>query len=144
SHVGAQLIVEPLDGLTAYFNFLTGTSTGGNENYSSGTLFDLVTSYEITNKVSIALNAADYTFKSEGGYSGIALYPRYNFNDNIGIGLRGEYIKLKDIGEQENAEFTTMTLTSKLQYKGLSLIPELRLDNDNQAGFLKKDGISSA
>jgi len=143
SHVGGQLMVEPTAGLTAYFNFLTGTADGGVENYSSGTLYDLVATYEISEKINIAVNAADYSFKSEGGYSGVALYPRYNFNENIGVGLRGEYFKLKDIADQNNAEFTSITLTAKLQHKGLALIPEIRLDKDNQAGFLKKDGITS-
>ena len=143
SHVGAQLMIEPLDKLTASFNFLTGTAEGGEENYSSGTLYDFVASYEISDMINIAVNAADYSFKSEGGYTGLALYPRYNFNENIGIGLRGEYFKLKDIGDQKNAEFTSITLTAKLQHNGLALIPEIRLDKDNQAGFLKKDGITS-
>ena len=144
SHVGGQLMIEPIDGLTTYLNFLTGTSDGGDDNYSSGTLYDLVTTYDFSDKVSLALNAADYTFNSKGGYSGVALYPQYNFNEHIGIGLRGEYFKIKDVEDQKNPEFTSFTLTAKLQHKGLALIPEIRLDNDNQAGFFKKDGITSS
>src|SRR5690606_16932662 len=77
SHFGAQLAVSPIEGLSAYLNFLTGSSDGGASNYSSGTLVDLVASYAINEKVSLGLNAADYSFKSEGGYSGVALYPQY-------------------------------------------------------------------
>jgi len=44
SHFGAQLALAPVEGLSAYVNFLTGTSAGGKEDYSSGTLVDLVAS----------------------------------------------------------------------------------------------------
>lgn len=142
SHLGGQLMIKPVDGLTTYLNFLSGTSAGGDENYSSGTLYDLVTTYEFSDKIRLALNAADYTFNSKGGYSGVALYPQYNFNEHIGIGLRGEYFKIKDVEDQKNPEFISFTLSAKLQHKGLALIPEIRLDKDNQAGFLKKDGIT--
>ena len=143
SHFGAQLAVAPIEGLSTYLNFLTGSSAGGEENYSSGTLIDLVANYAITEKVSLGLNAADYTFKSDGGYSGVALYPRYDFNENIGLGLRAEYFKEKDVDDIENPEFLSFTLSAKLKHGGLSVIPEVRLDNNNEAGFLKRDGVTA-
>ncbi len=142
SHFGAQLSLAPVEGLSAYVNFLTGSSEGGADNYSSGTLIDLVASYEFSDKVSLGLNAADYTFQSEGGYSGVALYPRYNFTENVGIGLRAEYFKNKDVEDVKNSEFTSFTLSAKLSHNGFSLIPEVRLDKDSNSGFLKKDGLT--
>lgn len=140
SHFGAQLAVEPISGLSAYLNFLTGSSAGGADNYSSGTLVDLVANYAITDKISLGLNAADYSFKAQGGYSGIALYPRYAINENIDLGLRAEYFKEKDAYDVENPEFLSFTISAKLKHGGLSVIPEFRLDNNDQAGFLKRDG----
>jgi len=141
SHFGAQLSLAPVEGLTAYVNFLTGSSDGGADNYSSGTLIDLVASYNFSEKVSLGLNAADYTFQSEGGYSGVALYPRYAITEHVGVGLRAEYFKNKDVEDVENSEFTSFTLSAKLSHNGFSLIPEVRLDKDSNAGFLKKDGL---
>ena len=149
SHFGAQLAVEPIAGLKTYLNFLTGSSAGGENNYSSGTLVDFVASYEVSSKFNLAVNAADYTFKSDGGYYGAALYPQYNITDNVAVGLRGEYFKNKDIksedgaGDIPGAELTAFTLSAKLKYGGLVLIPELRMDHDNQKGFLKSDGITA-
>ncbi|MFD1770506.1 porin [Sphingobacterium suaedae] len=149
SHVGAQLSLAPVEGLTAYLNFLTGSSAGGENNYSSGTLVDLVASYDFSPKVTLALNAADYSFRSDGGYTGVALYPRYNITDNVGVGLRAEYFKNKDVKGVDGAEdvdgsqITAFTLSARLKHGGLSVIPEIRLDNDDQSGFLKKDGMTA-
>lgn len=143
SHFGAQLAVQPVEGLSAYLNFLTGSSAGGADNYSSGTLIDLVASYAFTEKVSLGLNAADYSFKSEGGYTGVALYPRYDFNENIGLGLRAEYFTEKEVEDHSSAELFSFTFSAKVKHGGLSVIPEVRLDNNSQASFLKKDGMTA-
>jgi hypothetical protein len=143
SHFGAQITLNPVEGLTAYLNFLTGSSEGGENNYSSGTLFDLVASYSISEHVDLALNAADYTFKSEGGYQGIAIYPKYNINENIAVGLRGEYFRTKDVQEIEGSEVISFTLSGQFKHKGLAVIPEIRLDNDNIAAFLESDGLTT-
>lgn len=143
SHFGAQLAVAPVEGMSAYLNFLTGSSEGGDANFTSGTLVDLVASYDISEKVTVALNAADYTQALDGGYSGVALYPRYNFSENFGLGVRGEYFKNKDIGDEAGASVTAFTLSARLKHGGLSVIPELRLDNNDQSAFMKKDGSAT-
>lgn len=149
SHVGAQLTLQPIDGLTTYVNFLSGSSAGGENNYSSGTLIDFVSTYQLSNKFNIAVNAANYNHKSEGGYYGVALYPEYNITDHAAIGLRGEYFKNKDISSErieeniKGAELKALTLTARIKYGGLSFIPELRLDHDDSSGFMKADGITA-
>ena len=140
SHVGAQLSVAPIEGLSTYLNFLTGTAAGGKSEYSSGTLLDLVASYDMSEKFSLGLNAADYTQSEEGGYSGVALYPKYNISENIALGVRGEYFKIKDAGGVSGEAYTTATLSANIKHGGLNLIPELRLDNNDQSIFLKKNG----
>ncbi len=142
SHFGAQLSLSPIEGLEAYVNFLTGSSQGGESNYSSGTLIDLVASYSFSEKVDLGLNAADYTFRAGGGYQGAALYPKYNVNDAISVGLRGEYFKTKDVDDIKGSQVTAFTLSAQLKHKGLTVIPEIRLDNDDSSIFLKSDGIT--
>ena len=139
SHFGAQLNVAPVEGLSIYANFLTGTSAGGKSVYSSGTIYDLVASYDVSDKFSLALNAADYTFKTEGGYQGVALYPKYNISENAEIGARGEFYKYKGVGAIEDDNYTSFTLTGKFSHGGLSLIPELRFDSNDNKPFFKKD-----
>ncbi|RYZ84752.1 MAG: hypothetical protein EOP06_17520, partial [Proteobacteria bacterium] len=113
---GAQISVSPVEGWTAYANVLTGSECG--------TIFDLTTSYDITEKFALGLNAADFD-DSGSGYSGVALYPKYSISDNIGLGLRGEYFKVKESGP----EITALTLSANLKHGGLTFIPEVRLDN---------------
>lgn len=141
SHFGAQLHITPLDGLSTYLNFLTGSSAGGQSAYSSGTLLDLVASYELSKKVSLALNAADYSFKADegGGYSGLALYPKYHITDHIAVGLRAEYFKTKDQTSASGASVMSYTFSANFKHKGLTLIPEIRLDNNEQPLFINKN-----
>lgn len=141
SHFGGQLAVTPTEGFNAYLNFLTGSSAGGREEYSSGTLFDLVASYDITSKFALGLNAADYTFKSDdgGGYMGATLYPKYNFTENIALGVRGEYFKVKATDLIASESITSFTLSANIKHQGLTLIPEIRLDNDEYPIFLNKN-----
>lgn len=142
SHFGAQLGVTPDDNSSIYLNFLTGSSEGGELNYTSGTLVDLVASYGFSEKFALGLNAADYTLKSDGGYTGVALYPKYSINDNIQLGLRGEYFKIKDITGIDGDTKTTVTISANLKHGGLTFIPEFRLDNSKQKEFFKDDFIT--
>ena len=66
---GAQLTLTPAEGLTAYFNLLTGSE--------SGTIVDLTAAYQVSPKFKLGLNAADFSGVDSGsGYSGIV----YVFN----------------------------------------------------------------
>ena len=149
SHFGAQLSFAPLEGLSVSINFLTGTSTADGsapnaiDAYSSGTIFDLVASYDFSDKFSLGLNAADYSFKDDGGYTGIALYPRVNVTADFALGIRGEYFKNKEAtGFTMEESVTSFTLSANLKHGGLIFIPELRLDNakNDTFGFVKEDG----
>ncbi|MGV3509385.1 MAG: porin [Sphingobacteriaceae bacterium] len=149
SDFGAQLSVSPVEGWSAYINFLTGSSEpngsapNGVDNYTSGTIIDLTTSYQITDKFMLGLNAADYSIQSDGGYSGAALYPKFNVSDNFALGLRGEYFKWKDTEiagvATEGTSYTSFTLSGNLKSGGLTFIPEIRLDNASENMFMKKE-----
>ncbi|QNK62048.1 porin [Pedobacter sp. PAMC26386] len=137
THFGAQLTVVPVDGWTAYLNVLTGRAAGAT---GTGSIYDLTTTYQITDKVKIGLNAADYSVTNDnGGYSGAALYLQNAFTANFSLGLRGEYFKTKDVPDLKGSNVKSITLTGNFKAGGLTFIPEVRFDNGSTARFVKNN-----
>ncbi len=144
SSVGGQLMVSPIEGWTAYINVLNGFHSGGA--YGSGTIVDLTTAYQITEKFKLGLNAADYSASDDaGGYTGAALYPQYAFTPSVALGLRGEYFNIKGAAGAADAAVTSVTLSGNLKAGGLTFIPEVRFDNDKDLSqaFMKSSGLST-
>lgn len=142
SSVGAQLMVSPVEGWTAYINGLHGLDAYGN--YS--TIVDLTTSYQVDEKVKIGLNAANLSAGDDKvGYTGVALYPQYAFSPSVGLGIRAEYMSFKGISGAPDASVLSGTLSANIKAGGLTFIPEVRFDNDKDLsqGFLKSDGITA-
>lgn len=135
SDIGAQLRISPVAGWDAYVNFLNGDQTG--------MIFDLTTSYQITDAFKLGLNAADFSAEGEdaGGYSGGALYAQYGFTDAFALGLRGEYFQTKDIGSGEDLiegnSVLGLTLSANVKAGPLTVIPEFRFDNNSEEVFFK-------
>ena len=126
---GAQLSLTPAEGLTAYFNLLTGSE--------SGTIVDLTAAYQVSPKFKLGLNAADFSGVDSGsGYSGIALYPSVAISDSFGLGLRAESFKSKTLDTSVSA----FTLSANLKSGGLTFIPEIRLDSASEDSFYKSNG----
>ncbi|MBE9602190.1 porin [Pedobacter sp. MC2016-24] len=144
SHIGAQLTVSPVEGWTAYLNVLSGKSAGA---VGVGTIMDLTTSYQVTEKVKIGLNAADYTIgNSGGGYSGAALYLQNAFSPAVSLGVRGEYFSTKDkvngaanLNVVPGESVTAVTLSANIKSGGLTFIPEVRFDNGSADMFAKSN-----
>ena len=137
SHFGAQLGLFPVEGWSAYLNVLTGKNKGA---AGDGSLFDLTTAYQVTEKVKLGLNAADYSLSDDnGGYSGAAVYLQNAFTKGFALGLRGEYFKTKAVGTIAGESFKSVTLSGNLKAGGLTLIPEFRFDNRGEDLFLKSD-----
>lgn len=137
SHFGAQLGLTPVDGWAVYFNVLTGKNQG---NVANGALLDLTTSYQVTEKVKLALNAADYHLAgNNGGYSGAALYLQNAFTEKLALGLRTEYFRTKDVGAVEGEGIRSITLSGNFKAGGLTFIPEFRIDDRDDDLFLKSD-----
>jgi len=142
SHVGAQLTVSPVEGWTAYLNVLSGKSAGA---VGVGTIMDLTTSYQVTEKVKVGLNAADYTIGNDGGgYSGAALYLQNAFSPAVSLGIRGEYFSTKDkmngaanLNVVPGESVTAVTLSANIKSGGLTFIPEVRFDNGSADMFVK-------
>lgn len=139
NNFGAQLMIAPVKGWTAYLNVITGGT--------AGTEFDLTTAYQITDAFKLGLNAADYkaTNGVKGGFTGVALYPQIAVSKSVTFGLRGEYFKTKTgdfslAGPAPGDHVTAITLTSNIKAGPLTLIPEVRLDNNSAEAFTKSMG----
>lgn len=137
SHFGAQLTLSPVTGWTAYLNMLTGRASGAP---GTGSIYDLTTAYQVSEKVKIGLNAADYSVSNNnGGYSGAALYLQNAFTTNFSLGLRGEYFRTKDVPDEKGSNVKSITLSGNLKAGGLTFIPEVRFDNGSTARFIKNN-----
>jgi len=137
SGIGAQLTVSPVEGWTAYLNILSGADPGG-----YGTIEDLTTSYQVTEKFKLGLNAANYDKANDaGGYAGVALYPQYAVTEVVKLGLRAEYFKTKNAAEIEGNTYTALTFTANIKSGGLTFIPEVRIDHSGNKPFHNKEGL---
>lgn len=135
STFGAQLMIAPVKGWTAYLNLITGSY--------SGTEFDLTTSYQITDAFKLGLNAATFSAPNNGGgFSGVALYPQIAVSPIVTFGLRGEYFKVKNDGGDVKA----ITVTSNIKAGPLTIIPEVRFDTKSDAfgaSFTDSNGMAT-
>ena len=140
SHIGAQLMLAPVEGWSAYINFLSGSAAGSP---GTGTIIDLTTAYQVTEKFKLGLNAADYSIANDnGGYSGAAIYPQYAFSPAVALGVRGEYFNMKGSAGTSSSAITSITVSGNLKAGGLTFIPEIRFDSDEDLTqeFMKSNG----
>lgn len=144
SDIGAQIFVVPIEGWEVYLNLVSG--------FTSGTIYDITTGWQITDGFYLGLNAADYTYASkiDGGYTGVALYPQYAINDFFSLGLRGEFFSVKEATDESGAVISesgsvfSTTLSANLSVAGFTFIPELRLDSSDNLGFLNEDSSAAS
>jgi hypothetical protein len=139
SHVGAQLMVIPVTGWTAYLNVLSGTPEGGR----NGTVLDLTTSCQVTEKVKLGLNTADYSVDGGGGYKGAAVYVQNAFTPGFALGLRGEVFNQKAVPDVQSKDISSLTISGNFKSGGLTFIPEFRVDNDSRSSFIKSNGLTN-
>lgn len=148
SNFGAQLMVAPAEGWSAYLNLLTGEDAYG----GYGTVLDLTTGYQVSEKFKVGLNLADFSKakSADGGYTGAALYLQNSFTKGFGLGLRTEYFNSKAgsngltlSGVAPDQSVVAFTLSGNLKAGGLTFIPELRLDNGSATQFLKENGTAT-
>ena len=137
---GAQLMVAPVKGWTAYLNLLTGPA--------SGTEVDLTTTYQITDAFKLGLNAATFNAPdpTSGGFEGVALYPQLAVSKAVTLGIRGEYFKSKTgsylpVGPAPGESVTGITFTANVKAGPLTFIPEVRFDNNSQKAFVDSNGM---
>jgi hypothetical protein len=153
----AQVYLSPVSGWNVYLNWI-----GGNENSpASGMInanqelgsfkqmFDLTTSYQVTDRWLVGLNSAIGSYKVEKedaqSWGGAAVYTNYALSDVFALGVRGEvfdntsgaqYLKTR-VGEDEEGNpifagtnVTSLTATGNITLAEghLLLKPEIRVD----------------
>ncbi|UFH53500.1 porin [Spirosoma sp. KNUC1025] len=161
-----QFFFAPVSGWNVYLNAIvsneasapTSTTPSVSADDASYQLYDLTTTYQITSKFLLGLNAAtgsqkgDYqgaggpaTSKSWGGY---AIYGNYAFTDKFGLGARYEMFDNKNgvraltDATGAGASVNSITITGNITAGGghVLLKPELRIDSYSADKFEKNDG----
>jgi hypothetical protein len=167
-----QFAFKPLNTWAVYLNWIGGH---GDDTYLStlvdaGTLpaectnyqrnlFDLTTTYQVTPKFFVGLNAAYgwYSFHDANAeqaisklfdsnspdWGGVALYTNYAFTDVLGLGVRYEYFNDKHGVRYLHTSSNSLTITAPITLAAgkLQVKPEFRLDvapnayYENSLGF---------
>lgn len=163
-----QFFLAPKEGWNVYINGITSnesaTLANGKDDSGSYNLLDLTTSYQISPKYLIGLNAAygSQTGDFQGGgnvgnsktWGGVALYSNYAFTDHYSLGARYEVFDntsgaralrgINAAGETVGTDVNSFTLTGTFTTaEGHLLIKtELRTDSFKTAQFVDGDGKS--
>ena len=167
----AQLFIAPVSGWNVYLNTAVSneanvqTTNGKAGKDSTGTysIVDLTTTYQLTPKFFLGLNAA-YGSQT-GGYqqynpyftgtettkatnwSGVAIYSNYAFSDRFGLGVRYETFDNKGgaralvAADGSGVSVNSITVTGNITTGNghVLLKPELRIDSYSKDKFLNGD-----
>ena len=84
------------------------------------------------------------------GFAGLAVYPKVQVSENLGIGLRAEYFAVMNnyinpIGLDSDGDGSVIDVTASLNYTigNLTIIPEFRMDLTSEDSFTKKDAADA-
>jgi hypothetical protein len=145
----AQYSLAATDKIKLYLNY-----QGGNlQNLDKTRLrqIDLTATVGLSDKFSIGYNGTiqrqtpqDGNGDYEDGNSwwGSALYLNLDPTSNFGLTLRGEYLDNEDEVLGLPTSLFETTLSANFRIGGLTIIPELRLDNAKEEAFTKRDGTT--
>ncbi|KQS26734.1 porin [Dyadobacter sp. Leaf189] len=146
----SQLYLQPASGWNVYLNYIgsneANTDSLGKQPEGLYQVFDLTTSFQVTEKFLLGLNAAYGSQKGDyqgaGGplgtesWSGVAVYANTALTDNFGIGARYEYFN-NDNGVRGlltrggmGTKVNSVTLTGNISLADGHILvkPEFRLD----------------
>lgn len=132
---------------------------------SAGSLFqvDLTTGWNLSEKFYLGLNtsfqsvAAGEGFVAEGDiedadgdaatFMGIAVYPKITISESFSLGLRAEYLGVKNyhlgifnVDADGKGSVMEYTLSGNYTVGNLTFIPEFRIDMTSEDSFADKDG----
>lgn len=145
----AQFYVSPAEGWNLYVNWLGSDEGVDAKSYYS--IFDLTTSYQLTEKFLLGVNAA-YGTQDKKSWGGAAVYAQLAVSDKFGLGVRYENFNNKDgaraliNADGEGTSVNSFTLTGNVIISdNLLFKPEFRLDSYAKAKsgdgqFEDKDG----
>ncbi|CAN1574768.1 Putative beta-barrel porin-2, OmpL-like. bbp2 [Spirosomataceae bacterium] len=143
-----QITLKPVDGWSVYLNYFGSDEGVDEKNMSSW--YDLTTSYQVTEKMLIGLNAVTGK-NSTGTWAGAALYLNGKVTEKFSLGTRIEYFDNSKGGmylvdaDGAGVSTTDITLTGNYDVSpNLKFKPEYRFDTyKNAAGTYQlydKDG----
>jgi Putative beta-barrel porin-2, OmpL-like. bbp2 len=161
-----QLFVSPVSGWNVYLNAIASNEANpdakGVTPDASYSLFDLTTTYQITPKFMVGVNAAsgsqkgDYQTltsnpkfaKNSGTWGGVAFYTNYSVSDVFSIGARYESFNNQDavrglrIDENTGVTVNSLTITTTFTVADGHLLikPEFRSDAFDKNFFVDGDG----
>lgn len=106
--------------------------------------FDFTGGISFGDSFSLGVNAtiANYSDSEDiqSGFSGVALYPQVDFNEDSSLGLRFEYFSddndYTGVFGADKATNLSFTLTGSFGINDLTIKPELRLDSASEEIFL--------
>ena len=164
----AQVFVQPVSGWNVYVNGITANrntknATTGITDDGTYNLLDLTTTYQISEKFLLGLNAAtgkqSYAVGDSKTWGGFAVYPKYDFSSTFSLGARYESFSntnavtglvipavKDDMGNEITpaigVSVTSFTITPSFTVADSHLIlkPELRIDTYDKNFFVDGDG----
>lgn len=143
-----QITIKPVDGWSVYLNYFGSDEGVDEKNMTSW--YDLTTSYQVTEKMLIGLNAVAGK-NTTGSWGGAALYLNGKVSEKFSLGTRIEYFDNSNGGiylvdaDGAGVSTTGITLTGNYDVSpNLKFKPEYRFDSyKNSAGTFQlydKDG----
>ena len=143
-----QITIKPVDGWSVYLNYFGSDEGVDEKNMTSW--FDLTTSYQVTEKMLIGVNAVTGK-NTTGSWGGAALYLNGKVSEKFSLGTRIEYFDNSKGGiylvdaDGAGVSTTGITLTGNYDVSpNLKFKPEYRFDSyKNAAGTFQlydKDG----
>lgn len=134
------------DKFKAYLNYQGGTNNVDPAAPYTLSQVDLVLMGVISDKFAINYDGTIQSRKVAGvtnSWSSNAVYLNFDPTSKFGLTLRGEYVSdTKNVVGIGTSIFIP-TLSANFKIDNLTIIPEFRLDNAKDAGFLKSDGSAT-
>lgn len=151
-----QLFVSPASGWNVYLNYMYSDEAATGAVDSTYSILDLTTSYQISPKFLLGVNAAlgsqSYGKPSKSdSWGGIAGYATYNISDSFSLGARYEMfdnksgIRALKAADGTGTTVNSLTLTGSITVADGHLImkPELRVDSYDKNQFMDDKGAFS-
>ena len=157
----AQVFVQPVSGWNVYVNGITANrntkdATTGTTDAGTYNLLDLSTTYQVTEKFLLGLNAAtgkqNYAAGDGKTWGGFAVYPKYDFTSTFSLGARYESFSNTNAvtglvitntdGSKTGVTVNSFTITPSITVADghLLLKPEFRVDSFDKNFFVDGDG----
>jgi len=165
SHTGLKLDIETESGFSImaavlnptdvtefnpFSDYFFGAQLGYGGFYLNGlfgdgyTQVDLTGGVDVTEKLYLGVNATLTDTGDDTGFSGAALYAQFATSDNFKIGARYEFFNDKNtVWDFAETNATDFTISANYSIGNLTLIPEIRLDTNDENVFLDSDGAAT-